>query len=113
MKLSLVANNAVDYLNKDTIENLQIPLPPIEIQNHIVAKMDEALAIKQQKEAEAKALLASVDEFVLGELGIEWKAVEERKIFGLKLSELGETKRFDPLNFQKKDKYIEKTKYQI
>ena len=29
MKFSLVANNAVDYLNKDMIENLDIPLPSL------------------------------------------------------------------------------------
>lgn len=57
--------------------------------------MDEAIKIKQQKEAEAKNLLASIDEFVLSELGIEYEEAEEKKVFGLSLRELGERKRFD------------------
>lgn len=96
MKLSLVANNAVDYLNKETIENFKIPLPPLEIQNQIVEKMDLALKEKKEKEMQAKTLLESIDDFVLSELWIEYKEVEEKKVFGLSLSELGETKRLDP-----------------
>lgn len=94
--------------NANAIKNLQIPLPPLDIQNQIVAKMDEALAIKKQKEQKAKVLLESIDEYVLGELGIEYKEVNEKKVFGLKLSELGETKRLD--SFYNNPKFLELNK---
>jgi len=83
-------------ISKEYLDNLQIPLPPLEIQNQIVEKMDEALRVKQEKEVQAKSLLASIDEFVLAELGIKYEEVEEKKVFGLSLSELGESKRLDP-----------------
>jgi hypothetical protein len=70
--------------------------------------MDEALAIKKQKEQKAKVLLESIDEYVLGELGIEYKEVNEKKVFGLKLSELGETKRLD--SFYNNPKFLELNK---
>ncbi|MDD4151359.1 MAG: restriction endonuclease subunit S [Candidatus Gracilibacteria bacterium] len=100
-------------ISKDYLENLKIPLPPLEIQNQIVEKMDFALNEKKRKESEAKTLLESIDDFVLTELGIEYKEVEEKKIFAISLNEVIEEFRFDPLNFQKKDKHIEKTKYKI
>ncbi|MDR2190749.1 MAG: hypothetical protein LBP53_06290 [Candidatus Peribacteria bacterium] len=99
------------------VKQLQLPLPPLEVQQQIVAKMDKALAIKRQKEAEAKELLESIDEFVLGELGIEWKEVEEKKVFSLKLSELGEGKRFDSFynnpKFLKLEEMLNGGKYEV
>lgn len=83
----------VENLNIDIVKNVKIPLPPLEIQNQIVEKMDRALEIKKQKEKEAKELLESIDDFVLWELGIEYEEVEEKKIFGVNLSELGESKK--------------------
>lgn len=100
-------------ISKDYLENLKIPLPPLEIQNQIVEKMDFALSEKKRKELEAKTLHESIDDFVLNELWIEYKEVEEKKIFSISVNELMNEWRFDPLNFQKKDKHIEKTKYKI
>ncbi len=79
----------------ELLKSIKIPLPPIEIQNQIVEKMDRALEIKKQKEQEAKELLESINDYVLEELGIEYEEVEEKKIFGVSLSELGESKRMD------------------
>lgn len=89
----------------DSIRNIKIPLLSIEEQNQIVEKMDLALKEKKQKELEAKTLLESIDDFVLSELWIEYKEVEEKKFFGLKLSELGETKRLD--SFYNNPKFLE------
>lgn len=71
MKFSLVANNAVDYLNKDMIENLDIPLPSLEIQQQIVEKMDSALDGKKNLENKSDEILNSIDDYVLSELWIE------------------------------------------
>lgn len=90
--------NTLPRLQTEDIENLRIPLPPLEIQNQIVKKMDKALEIKKQKEKEAKDLLESIDDFVLSELGIEYEEIEEKKIFGLKISDLLDSKRLD-VNF--------------
>lgn len=104
-------------ISKDYLDNLKIPLPSLEIQNQIVEKMDFALGEKKRKELEAKTLLESIDDFVLSELWIEYKEVEEKKVFGLKLSELWETKRLDPsYNFPKYlefDKSLKNWKYQV
>lgn len=100
-------------ISKEYLENLQIPLPPLEIQNQIVEKMDLALSEKKEKEMQAKTLLESIDDFVLSELWIEYKEVEEKKVFTISVNDVLSEWRLDPLNFQKKDKHIEKTKYKI
>ncbi|QIY83427.1 restriction endonuclease subunit S [Chryseobacterium sp. NEB161] len=57
-------------LNLNDIANVFIPLPPKDIQKKIVEIYSNAYIQKQQKEAEAKALLDSIDDYLLGELGI-------------------------------------------
>jgi type I restriction enzyme S subunit len=53
------------------LKSIQIPLPPIEIQQQIVELYNHAVAEKQSKEQEAKELLAGIDGYLLKELGIE------------------------------------------
>lgn len=64
-------STTVQSVNTNELERLEIPLPSLEIQKEIVSFMDDAYAQKQQKELQAKALLQSIDEYLLGELGIE------------------------------------------
>lgn len=92
-------------ISQPDLWSIKIPLPPLEIQNQIVEKMDFALNEKKRKELEAKTLLESIDDFVLSELWIEYKEVEEKKVFGLSLSELWETKRID--SFYNNPKFLE------
>lgn len=105
MKFNLVANNAVDYLDKSLIYNLLIPLPSYEEQEKIVDLFQNAYAGKEQKEAEAKALLESIDTYLLGELGINLPEQDnslEKRIFTTRFSEVGGG-RMDPrsiLNFK-------------
>ena len=54
---------------------------PIIYNPQIVEIMQSAYAEKKQKEQEANALLDSIDDYVLAELGIEMPAVEEKKCF--------------------------------
>lgn len=83
----------------------------------IVEKMDFALNEKKRKEREAMKILESIDDFVLWELWIEYREVEEKKIYFLKLSELWETKRLDPLynnpKFLELEKMLKNGKYKI
>ena len=57
-------------LSQDAIKSIKIPLPPLEIQQQIVDLYEKAYTEKQQKEAEAQRLLDSIDDYLLGELGI-------------------------------------------
>jgi len=68
--------------------------------------MDDALASKQSKEAEAQALLDSVDSYVMQELGIKYEEVEEKQCFVLKVNELSESKRLDLRSYSQKQKAI-------
>lgn len=93
------------------LSNILIPIPPLEIQNEIVAKMDAAYNAKKQKETEAQKLLDSIDNYLLGELGIKLPEPEkntiEKRIFCRKLSEVSGG-RFDPDYFQSYYKNLEK-----
>ena len=60
--------------------SLKIILPATNIQNHIVSFMRSAYAEKKQKEQEAAALLDSIDDYVLKELGIEMPQQKENSI---------------------------------
>ena len=61
----------IPKLGIDKILGLKIPqIPPLEIQQQIVDLYEKAYAEKQQKEAEAQKLLNSIDDYLLGELGI-------------------------------------------
>ncbi len=57
-------------VNKQTIRNLLIPVPPPEVQRRMVAELDAAHAAKRKADEKATKLLASIDDMVLKELGI-------------------------------------------
>ena len=86
------------------IRKIKIPIPSQETQAQIVAKMDVAYVNKKQKEARAKRLLESIDDYLLGELGINLPKSEERtiqsQIFIRHLNEVSGC-RFDPFYYQK------------
>lgn len=105
--------NNQSWININVLKNIDIPVFSLEIQNEIVAKMDEALRIKQEKEAEAKSWLESIDAYVLGELGIEYEAVEEKKVFGLDLEVLRSERRFDPVYFIRTEREFKTSTYEI
>jgi len=67
-------------ITTDDIKSILIPLPPKEIQENIVRKMDQAYAAKKQKELEAQQLLESIDDYLLGELRIELPEPEKNTI---------------------------------
>ena len=94
---------ALDY---KALYSLSTILPPTNIQNHIVSIMRSAYAEKKRKEQEADALLDSIDDYVLMELGIEMPVVEEKKCFVVYASETSGL-RTDPFYYQNHYKAIQ------
>jgi restriction endonuclease S subunit len=76
-------------LSQDAVKKILIPLPSEKIQQKIVDLYQQAQQIKQTKEQEAKALLDSIDDYILKELGIKLpKNVGNEKYFEVDVSEL-------------------------
>ncbi|MEA4851719.1 MAG: restriction endonuclease subunit S [Paludibacter sp.] len=57
-------------VSPEFIKDFKVPMLPIEMQQIIVDIIGNAYITKQQKDAEAKALLESIDSYLLEELGI-------------------------------------------
>lgn len=71
------------------LKSIQIPLPPMSVQQEIVDIYNKASNEKQAKEQEAKALLDSIDSYLLGELGITLPETKERQMaFKVNISEI-------------------------
>ena len=81
-------------LNFNQVRSFDVIVPPPDIQNHIVEIMHSAYAQKKQKEQEADALLDSIDDYVLAELGIEMPAIEKKKCFVVRWDAVND--RLDP-----------------
>lgn len=85
----------IPEISQTALKSIRVVLPPYNIQNHIVSFMRSAYAQKQQKEQEADALLDSIDDYMLTELGIEMPETEEKKCFVVYSGEI--EGRIDPL----------------
>lgn len=68
-------------ISSDSIEQIKIPLPSLQIQNKIVSIMSKAYEEKKGKEIKAGEILNSVDDFVLKKLGIKMPEVEKEMVF--------------------------------
>lgn len=66
----LMTGNTLPRLQTEDINNLPVPKISIEKQKDIIRIYNDKINLKQQKEAEAKALLDSIDSYLLDELGI-------------------------------------------
>jgi restriction endonuclease S subunit len=104
-------------INLSDIAKLKIPVPPLEIQSQIVEIFNTAYTEKRKKEAEAKELLASIDAYLLEQLGIVLPdKVEEKNVFYVPFSKV-QGNRFDP--FYNKDEFeinsnaVSKGKYRV
>ncbi|SNB41976.1 hypothetical protein LVDJXP189_1050002 [Flavobacterium psychrophilum] len=86
-------------LSQDAIKDLIIPTPSIETQNKIIEIYSIYILQKQKNEAEAEKLLASIDTYLLNQLGITLPTQEENtlknRMFTTSLKELSSS-RFDP-----------------
>jgi len=99
----------------ETIKNFDIPIPPLSVQNEVVKNIQEAYEQKKKKETEILKILSSIDDFVLGELGIEMPQGGAEQVFQIWSDEI-ET-RLDPSYFRPIFKMLDKifstTKYNV
>ena len=89
-------------INLEEISSIQIPQVSSTIQKEIVDFYYNKINEKQQKEAEAKALLDSIDNYLLGELGITLPEKDnslQKRVFTTQFSEIGGG-RLDPLSLK-------------
>ncbi|MDP3007611.1 MAG: restriction endonuclease subunit S [Methylococcales bacterium] len=96
----LMSGNTLPRLQTADIENLLIPVLPTETQAEIINIFETAESSKKQKEAEAAALLASIDGYLLQELGITLPPPSEKKTYFLTRSSQVSGGRFDPFYYQ-------------
>lgn len=73
-------------VNAEELKDLEIPLPPLDIQHTLVAEMEAARAARQSKLAQAEELLNGIDVFVLEQLRLELPVGEQRTIFSIRLN---------------------------
>ncbi|MBU6339180.1 MAG: restriction endonuclease subunit S [Rickettsiales bacterium] len=92
---SLAPQAAQRNINLQQLSPTPIAIPPLHIQEQIIAMMDKAHQLKKGKEVEAEKLLNSIDDYVLTELGIKLPEVERKMCFVAMSNEL-ESNRFDP-----------------
>lgn len=98
----ILSNSARDFLTVGKIKSIKIPNVSIDVQQQIVNLYQEAYRQKQQKEAESKALLGSIDSYLLGELGITFPEKDnslQKRVFTSQFSEIGGG-RLDPLSLK-------------
>lgn len=78
-------------VNLDDISNLELPVFDFEKQRKIIDFYNYALSQKEQKQEQAKELLASIDSYLLSELGITLPQKDNslsKRIFTTKFSEV-------------------------
>lgn len=100
-------------INAEEYKSLQVPLPPLTVQNKIYEIYHFAVLNKQKKEQEANALLASIDDYLLSELGIERPTLartENGRFFYTSFKEItgGE---LAPISVQNRGKQSKSTQY--
>ncbi|MDO9168732.1 MAG: restriction endonuclease subunit S [Methylobacter sp.] len=102
MRLSLIANNGVDYLDKALINSLIFPVPVEATQRKVIDVYELASSRFQLAQIRAKQLQADIDDYLLTELGINLPSEPENtivnRIFTAQRRELAGW-RFDPYYF--------------
>ena len=76
---------ALDY---GAIRSLRVPLPTLTTQDTSVDAMDAARAERNAKLAEADALLAGIDDFLLDALGIAPPVEDTRRVFAVRRGDM-------------------------
>lgn len=82
-------------VNTATLSNVRIPFPPAEQRERLVADMLAARDERRAKLAEAEALLAGVDDFLLDALGIASPVEDTRGVFAVNLAQLSGQERLN------------------
>ena len=90
-----ITGATVTGITRNVVKQLKIILPAFHIQNHIAEIMQSAYTAKKQKDQEADAILDSINDYMLAELGIEMPVIDENKCFVVRTGEI--EGRIDPL----------------
>lgn len=77
----LMTGNTLPRLQTEDVKKLLVPVPPLHIQQQIVNVYNAALSQRKKKLSESKAKLASIDQYLLGELGITLPEDSHEKTF--------------------------------
>lgn len=113
---NLAPQAAQKNINLEQLSPTPIVIPPIKIQEQIIAIVDKAHNSKKTMEDEAERLLGGIDDYVLGELGIKIPAIEREKCFVVRSEEV-RGKRIDSFYhkqfFRDLGQSILQSKYQI
>lgn len=86
------------HIYPDDIKTIPLPIPSLKDQKSIVAVLSKAYEEKRKKEEEIKTILAKIDSFVLGELGIEIEREREEIAFAITSDEI--EGRIDPFFYK-------------
>ncbi len=97
--VNLAPQSAQKNINLQQLSPTPVVIPPPEIQSEIISIFENAYIAKKQKEAEAAALLASIDGYLLQELGITLPPPSEKKTYFLARSSQVSGGRFDPFYY--------------
>ncbi len=99
---------ALDY---EAIKSLVIPLPDALKQRELADLIKEAYIHKKSKQAKAKQLLNSINDYILDELGIKVPESKDRMTYAVNFKEM-ENRRLDPFYHRIKFEGTEKAIYQ-
>jgi len=95
------------HLTVSSVREIKIPILSHNKQDKIVQIMENAFKLKREKEAEAKQLLDSINDYILSELGIKLPELRDRMTFVVYADNV-KSKRMDPYYYQPKFGEIEK-----
>lgn len=83
-------------INAEELKGILLPLPPVSRQSELLAAMNVARATRRATLAEADALLAGLDNFLLDALDLISPPTDGRKVFAVRRRALFGGERFDP-----------------
>lgn len=82
-------------ITRDELAKILIPKIPLDSQIRLVAAMDAARKERKAKLAEADALLAGIDDYLLDALALAPPAMETRRVFAVSLGQTQSSGRID------------------
>jgi type I restriction enzyme S subunit len=75
-------------INAEELRDLQIPLPPLPVQQEMVTEMERARESRRRKLAKADALLSGLDAFLLDHLGLTSGTRLSKSVFAIRARQL-------------------------
>jgi len=103
------------HIYPEDIKSILLPVPSLKDQKNIVSILMNAYEQKRKKETEILKILSSIDDFVLGELGIDMPRGGAERVFQIWSDEI--QTRLDPSYFRPIFKMLDKifstTKYNV